>query len=552
MEILRILNAEEKILGAKYISDELKKRGYSLGERAVRYHMRILDERGFTEKVGHKGRIITSKGVEELKQGLIYDQVDFSYSRFQEKMYKVSLNLGTAEGSVIVNVSSINDLDAIDTIKEVFEEGLAVSKNISLVKKDDNDYIQTVCGTTIDGVFQKNGIISRPSFGGLVKIEDNIPLTFVEQIAYEKTSITPMEAFSGKGYTSILDVISSGTGLIPANFRFIPESKQLQIKQIFQSLNKIGIGGLMKIGSPGQSVLGITVPEGSVGVAIVGGISPLCAAQEEGYDLNIKLADDFVNYESMTSIAYNTNSKLSSSTPRNVKQVSFVLEKIFNLISGVTFDHNTHEGDIVANISYVNKNDLDDCLEIINQLYKEHPLYCMGNKYAIVEDSHKERLGLATICSLTLNGLLSNNGIYSSPKYSGVLDIGENQRRFIELISYKGSSVDPHEIFINKNMCDISGVSDNSSKILASLHSVPYVARDDTIEIFDSINDAGFQVLDIGETNQYIYNAKIDMYQFGYVTAGGLNPIAKIKESGIPVEVKSIEKIVNFDIFESL
>ena len=159
MEILRILNAEDKTLGAKFISTELKKRGYSLGERAVRYHMRILDEKGFTEKVGHKGRIITSRGIEELKQGLIYDQVDFSYSRFLEKMYNVSLDLNTAHGSVIVNVSSINDFEATDTIKEVFENGLAVSKNIAFVNYDNKDYIQTVCGTTIDGVFQKNGII---------------------------------------------------------------------------------------------------------------------------------------------------------------------------------------------------------------------------------------------------------------------------------------------------------------------------------------------------------------------------------------------------------
>ncbi|MBE6488768.1 MAG: DUF128 domain-containing protein [Methanosphaera stadtmanae] len=552
MEILRILNAEDKTLGAKFISTELKKRGYSLGERAVRYHMRILDEKGFTEKVGHKGRIITSRGIEELKQGLIYDQVDFSYSRFLEKMYNVSLDLNTAHGSVIVNVSSINDFEATDTIKEVFENGLAVSKNIAFVNYDNKDYIQTVCGTTIDGVFQKNGIISRPSFGGLVKIEDNVPLTFVEQIAYENTSITPMEAFSGKGYTSILDVISSGNGLIPANFRFIPESKMMSAKQIFKSLNKIGIGGLMKIGAPGEAVLGITVPEGSVGVAIIGGISPLCAAQEEGYDLDIKLADDFVNYESMTSTAYNTQPIFSSDDSIKVKKVSFILDKIFNLISGVTFDYNTHEGDIIANISYVNKEDLDDSLEIINQLYKKHPSYCMGNKYAIIEDENNDKVGLATICSLTLNGILSNNGIYSAPKYSGVLDINDNKRRFIDLISYKGSSVDPHEIFINKNMCSIGNLDDNYSKILASVHSVPYVARDDTINIFDSLNEAGFRLLDIGKTNQYIYNAKIDMYQFGYVTAGGLNPIAKVKESGIPIEVKSIEKIVNFDIFESL
>ena len=46
MEILRILADREEVLGAKTIAEELKKKGYGLGERAVRYHMRILDEKG--------------------------------------------------------------------------------------------------------------------------------------------------------------------------------------------------------------------------------------------------------------------------------------------------------------------------------------------------------------------------------------------------------------------------------------------------------------------------------------------------------------------------
>ena len=39
IEILRILNIQEKPIGSKVIADELKTKGYNLGERAVRYHM---------------------------------------------------------------------------------------------------------------------------------------------------------------------------------------------------------------------------------------------------------------------------------------------------------------------------------------------------------------------------------------------------------------------------------------------------------------------------------------------------------------------------------
>ena len=45
IEILRILNEQNKPTGSKLIAEELKNKGFNLGERAVRYHMQILDEK---------------------------------------------------------------------------------------------------------------------------------------------------------------------------------------------------------------------------------------------------------------------------------------------------------------------------------------------------------------------------------------------------------------------------------------------------------------------------------------------------------------------------
>lgn len=551
MEILRILYSKDEILGAKVISEELEKRGYFLGERAVRYHMHILDEKGFTEKVGYKGRKITEKGIDELKKGLIYDQIDITFSRFQEKMYNVSLDPNTSKGSVIVNISSINELESLDMIKEIFKSGLAVSNRYKIYEKNDKTYIETVCGTTIDGLFQQNGIITRPLYGGLLKVEDYVPIKFVEQIAYEKTSMTPLEAFTSHDNTSVLDVANSGTGIIPANFRVIPTVKKHQVVNLLNSLKKIDIGGVIHIGESGESVLGIPIEEGTIGIAIIGGVTPLCAAQEEGYDLNIKLADNYAQYNEMVSLNSDITLPLKQASSTNTTKVSFVLNKIFNLISEVDFDIHSGKGNVVANVSYIDKDYLDDSIEILNNLYQSKPEYCIGNRYKII-DSEKDKVGIATICSLTIDGVLTNYGISSSPEYSGILDIYGNNRRFIELISYRGSSVDPHEIFIKKNMHDIYGSLKDSGKILASVHTVPYIARDKTVNILNELKNSGFEVLNIGKPNEYTYNAKIEKYNFGYVLSGGLNPIAAIKENDIPIEVKSIETIMNFNSFEEL
>lgn len=551
MEILRILYNKNDTLGAKVISEELNKRGYSLGERAVRYHMHILDEKGFTEKMGYKGRKITDKGIEELKKGLIYDQVDFTYSRFQEKMYNVSLDYETAKGSVIVNLSSINEVGSEEIIKEFFKEGLSVSSRYNFYEKNNVTYIETVCGTTFDGVFQKNGIISKPLYGGLLKVEDYIPINFIEQIAYEKTSITPLEAFSSHDSTSVLNVANDGTGVIPANFRIIPASKSAHALKIIENLSKIGINGVIHVGESGQSVLGIPVPDNMVGIVIIGGVAPLCAAQESGYDLNIKLADNFAEYSKMKLTTQNINNPLKECTKKPEKKVSFVLNKIYNLISNVTFDIETRSGDIISNISYVNKNQVDDAIDVLKELFDRKPEYCIGNRYALFDEGN-DNVGIATICSLTIDGILTKYGISSLPTYSGILDIYENNRRFIELVSYKGSSVDPHEIFIKKNMHDVYGAIENSGKLLASVHTIPYVSREATKDILNSLNDSGFEILGMGQTNEYMYNAKIEKYHFGYVVAGGLNPIAAMKERGIPVDVKSIEKIIDYDSLEEL
>lgn len=551
MEILRILYSKNEILGAKVISEELKKRGYSLGERAVRYHMHILDERGLTEKVGYKGRKITDEGIEELKKGLIYDQVDFTYSHFQEKMYNVDLDPETGKGSVIVNISSINELDSTALINKMFEKGLSVSNRYHIYEHKNKTYIETVCGTTIDGVLQHNGIISKLMYGGLLKVEDYVPINFTEQIAYSKTSITPLEAFTSSDNTSILDVVTSGTGVIPANFRIIPAVKKEQTIKLLQKLNKININGVITIGEPGKPVLGIPVPEGMIGIAIIGGVTPLCAAQEAGYDLSVKLADSYSEYSKMVSSSHEMKTPLKPAPAKNNHQISFILNKISNLISQVNFDEETCEGEVITNISYIDREYLDESLEILNKVYKSKPEYCIGNRYSII-DYPDNKIGLGTICSLTVDGILINKGITVTPGYSGVLDVYGNNRRFIELISYMGSSIDPHEIFLKKNMEDILGSLNNSGKILASVHSIPYIARDKTISVLESLKESGFEVLKLGKPNEYMYNARIEKYNFGFVLSGGLNPIAAIKEKDIPVDIKSIETIVDFNSFEEL
>jgi repressor of nif and glnA expression len=559
IEILRILADQDKVLGAKTIAEELKRKGYNLGERAVRYHMRILDEKGFTERIGYAGREITEKGLKELEKGLIYDQVDFAFSKFEGMIYKTSLNPREGKGAVIVNTSSfIYDQKVIDIIKEVFSRGIAVSPHVKF--HDDNldeeqpphdreIRLDTVCGTTIDGMLLNEGIPVIPQYGGLVNIEDYVPTRFTELIAYKETSMTPIEAFTAREITSVLNVAREGNGLIPANFRIIPAAARDKAVNLFKQLQKIGISGLLKIGESGKPVLGVPVEDDMIGIAITGGIAPLCAAREAGCSVNIKLAEntiDFKEMERMTPV----NPVLKTTSVETSQKVKFLLSKAWNLIYDVNLDIETLKGNVIVNISYVNNDDLDDALETMNRIFKIKPEYCTSKFYKTMPHADGDKTGIATVCSFTIDGILVKNDILVTPKYGGILEIEDKGPRFTDLIAYGGSSLDPHEIYISKNMTSVLDTLKGNGRLLASLREIPYMARSSAVDILDKVQEAGFSILKVGEPSELLYNAKVERYHVGIAAPGGLNPIAALKEEGIPVNVKAVESMMNLSEME--
>jgi repressor of nif and glnA expression len=75
--ILKILEKQTDIIGSTEISRQLRKYGIELTERTVRYHLKILDERGLTKVFAKEGRRITDKGLKELNQAHVSDKVGF-------------------------------------------------------------------------------------------------------------------------------------------------------------------------------------------------------------------------------------------------------------------------------------------------------------------------------------------------------------------------------------------------------------------------------------------------------------------------------------------
>ena len=61
LSILRILGENQDPLGARIIAHQLKDYCVELGERAVRYHLKMADEKGLTQLIGRDGRILRER-----------------------------------------------------------------------------------------------------------------------------------------------------------------------------------------------------------------------------------------------------------------------------------------------------------------------------------------------------------------------------------------------------------------------------------------------------------------------------------------------------------
>ena len=311
VEIMRIINENDKPLGARLIADELHNRGYAIGERAVRYHLRILDERGFTKKHGYIGRTITERGKKELNDALISDRFGFVITKIEELIYKANYDLETGKGNVIVNITNIdkNDYDnATDIIKYAMDHGATISPRVGIVEEDtDLDIyvpdgkvaIATVCSITFDGLLLNNGIPVVPVFGGLMQMEDYSPAGFLDLISYNGTSIDPIKIFLRRKATSILEAIDTGNGKMLANVRQIPASAATRAEEILKVANEHDISGHLSIGDPGEDVLYAPIERGKIGIPVMVGINSVAAVEEAGMQVDTHPVSAVMEYSKM-------------------------------------------------------------------------------------------------------------------------------------------------------------------------------------------------------------------------------------------------------------
>jgi len=202
--ILRILSQSSEPVGARVISHNLKGQGIGLSERAVRYHLKLMDERGFTESVGRDGRLITQPGLEELESALVSDKVGFVASKIELLAYQTEFDLDKRRGKIPVNISFFPQRQfkkAIEAMKGAFQAGICASDLVAVARQGEKlggiivpqgkIGLATVCSIIVNGGLLKAGVPMDSKFGGILQIKNHKPLRFVELIQYSGSSLDP-------------------------------------------------------------------------------------------------------------------------------------------------------------------------------------------------------------------------------------------------------------------------------------------------------------------------------------------------------------------------
>ncbi|MCJ7521080.1 MAG: NrpR regulatory domain-containing protein [Dehalococcoidia bacterium] len=313
LSILRILSDCQEPLGARVIAYRLKDYGVELGERAVRYHLKLMDERGLTRLVGRDGRLLTEQGEEELRNALVKDKVGLAISKIELLAFSTDFNYEKRCGSIPVNVSFLPKgkfTKALQAMKPAFEAGLCVSELVAVAQEGEHlgefmvpegtTGFATVCSIAINGALLKAGVPMDSRFGGILQMRNHKPFRFVELIHYAGSSLDPSEVFIRARMTSVKEAVKSGNGKILANFREIPALCRETAEEVVAKLREAGLEGLLLMGNTSEPVCEIPVELNRIGMILLGGMNPIAAAEEAGIEAQNHAMCTVIEYQDLT------------------------------------------------------------------------------------------------------------------------------------------------------------------------------------------------------------------------------------------------------------
>ncbi len=314
IEILKVLSESSRPLGSIGIARQLEHHGVNLGDRAIRYHLKITDQKGYTQSFGRSGRALTARGHEELRTALAPEQIGFILEKLELLAFQTTFDPEKRTGNLPINTSLIDKErfpEALAVMADAFRSDLCVSQLVAVAAEGEKlgtvvvpsgrVGLATVCSAAINGVLLKSGMPVESRFGGLLEVSGPRTARFVAVIEYAGTSLDPSEQYIRSGMTSVSRMAGSGQGTILANFRELPAPSRSLASERIAALDEAGIGGVYALGNPSEPLCRIPVGLNRVGMVLLGGLNPVAAAVESGIAVDNISESGVIDFARLTS-----------------------------------------------------------------------------------------------------------------------------------------------------------------------------------------------------------------------------------------------------------
>ena len=112
----------------------------------------------------------------------------------------------------------------------------------------------------------------------------------------------PSEQFIRGRMTSVSDTARTGYGKILGVFRTMPAPAREEVEQKIALMHEADIGGVFAIGNTSEPVAQISVGPNRIGIVQLGGLNPVAAAVEAGFEIENTAESGLFEYSDLQSV----------------------------------------------------------------------------------------------------------------------------------------------------------------------------------------------------------------------------------------------------------
>ena len=235
------------------------------------------------------------------------------------------------------------------------------------------------------------------------------------------------------------------------------------------------------------------------------------------------------------------------------ERIGFIISKLERLAFRSTFDPVNGTGDVAYNLSLVPEDEVAGVARSFEKVSQAG--YGFFSSFKILDRDPRVpegQAGILSLCSITIDGVLQRSGIPVTMAYGGRLAFEDKEvKGFLDLIGYRGTTVDPLQLFVTAGLTSIREVVATGSGVaLANVREVPVPALDRVRELLSQMGRWGFtSPVAIGSQ---VFNTPHSPHHISIISFSGMNMVGHGVEEGYHIRTEIGAGNIQFSKMESV